>query len=447
LERYYHTGRYLEDRPLIPEIIREYHMRLYSMNLLDFGSILVECGRLFVQHPEVKETCTSAINHVLVDEIQDANAIQHHGFLDHFSPPATFFAVGDRKQSIYKFRGARPDLMTERHPNAQIVDLNECFRCSDYIVEAANSLIKHNDDPLSVEMTGCSGQVGMTAAAYGRTEMIADGLQRFIDDDVALREIAIMARTHRSLKRMEQVLDERQIPCHRVGSRFDICTTDEFRGLHAAFRLMVNPSDNLAFLRLKRTLAIPNKVYADIRGIAGGSSHLLAAPKSEISASQRELFEKLADGRFPNTVQEASKQLIAYLTLQLTPEWLAVDEFWSGQHGLLSIQSALRSFALRDQQDDLPSDDVVTLVTIHGAKGLEWPVCLVINMNEGDFPGTKVKTDEEMEEERRVCYVAMTRAERALVMHYRRPEDQAAPKGKKKPKPPSRFLAEAGVLV
>jgi len=157
----------------IRRILAEYDRQMFALNVMDFGKILSECHRLLHEHPEVLERWRQRIKHVLVDELQDTDEVQYrlHGF---FAPPATFFGVGDRRQSIYGFRGSRPDLMTEQHPDAEIIDLRECFRCGDRIIKAANSLIGHNDDTLAQPMIGATGRIGDVVPMPGRSANISE---------------------------------------------------------------------------------------------------------------------------------------------------------------------------------------------------------------------------------------------------------------------------------
>lgn len=448
-------------------IVTEYRSRLFSLNALDFGHILLQCRELLGQHKGVREGWTDRISHVLVDEIQDANAMQHYGFLDFFRTPQTFFAVGDRRQSVYRFRGSRPDLMTDHHPGATKIDLTECFRCADRIIDAANALIAHNGDALAKPMLGVTGRPGSVDLHSGRSADIAGLVVGLHKEGYAWRDIAVMGRKHRALKRLADLFVDFDLPHYRVGAGLDVCDTEEFRLLHAALRLCVNQRDNLAFLRLVSALGLSATDYAEVRQRAArdGVSHwnaynTLVASRCNVSEEPKvRLWYVItdtiaADPSMESAVDFLQISIAACRTfIDLDPAMIvAACEFWLPCIDM-SVAEALRWFALRDAQDDLPDADVVTLLTIHAAKGLEWPACIVVDLNERDFPGVQsMKSAEEVEEERRVCYVAVTRTKERLILHYRRAEDQAAPKPSKRRsgpgafKPPSRFLTECGVM-
>ncbi len=446
----------------LTQIVTEYRSRLFSLNALDFGHILLQCGNLLRKEKKVRQHYDERIKHVLVDEIQDANAIQHYGFLDFFwEPHQTFFAVGDVRQSIYGFRGSRPDLMTKIHLGATTIYLAECFRCGDHIVGAANDLIAKTGEFYAAPMIGATGRPGSVDLCHGRSADIAGLVAGLHKEGYAWRDIAVMARKHRALRRLAGVFADFKLPHRRVGARLDLCNTDEFRLLHAALRLCVNDRDNLAFLRIAPALGLSATDYAEVRRCAAeaGISHYCAydfTAADWFEQSERDAnplwnaIEVISKEEWPietavDVLQDCLGDYGRSGTLDAATI-VAACEFWLPCMSM-SVSAALRWFALRDAQDDLPDDDVVTLCTVHAAKGLEWPACIVVDLNERDFPGVKsAKSTEELEEERRVCYVALTRTKERLLLHYRRAEDQAAPKGRSAIKPPSRFLTECGAM-
>ena len=391
-------------------IVREYKARLYSMQCLDFGSILLECRRLFSECPDVLATYRKQIKHVLVDELQDSDAVQF-SMHDWFAPPATFFGVGDRRQSVYGFRGARPDLMRERHPDAEVIDLRECWRCGDSIVAAANRLIAHNGDTLAQPMIGATDRAGIVREITGRSADVAAMVRVLGSEGYAWSDIAVLARRHSTLERLADAMVEAGIPHHRVGAGADICKGGPFLELHAALRLCINPRDRMAELRLKRMPEPRRDVF-------------IATIRSAILSG---------DGNVNATdVGPAACDIMG----RVTPEVVWWQEHCPDTH----IADALRWYAIMDAQDDLPRGNVVTLATIHAAKGLEWPAVIVANCLEGELPGSRaIREPGGVEEERRVMYVAETRAAETLLLHWRRPEDQS-PDGRIQE--PSRFLGE-----
>lgn len=447
-EAFYTTGEMValtevenqQDRAMLA-ILNEYKARLFSMNCIDFGLILTEVQRLFREAPDVLAIYNARFAHVLVDECQDLNQIQYGGFLDFLTPPATFFGVGDRRQSIFGFRGSRPDLMTTWKPDAETVDLRECFRCGDEIVEAANCLIEHNHDTLAKPMIGMTGRWGGVEVFSGRSESVVHEA-RMLHDDIGLAwgEIAVLARTHRTLKRLAGLMDEEKMPNLRVGASSDVCDSAQFRVVLAALRLCANPRDNLAFLRMAEYIGFTSEQLATVEAAAAEKACSLWTAWNQVDKPKWCDEVAGADGSF--NVCDVLTVLIEGGLHVMTSE---VYGYWEDGCKDMSIEDAIHWHALRDSQDDLQPGNRVTLLTAHAAKGLEWPVVIICNCNEADFPSSQaIREDEEgIQEERRLFYVAMTRAKGRLMAHWRRGEDQSEGR---KINPPSRFLVEAGLM-
>lgn len=405
-----------------------------SMNVLDFGSCLTEVNRLFTECPDVLELYRRRIKWVFVEEAQDTDETQ---FILHdwFLPSANFFAVADRRQSIYKWRGGRPDLLTERHPNATIIDLRECFRCGDSIVAAANRLIAHNGDTLAQPMIGATGQTGIVETLAGRTDAIVDKVC-WLRQAYSPRDIAIIARRHDHLKRIEDRLVEAGIPCERVGQKNDIATDPDFRAIYCCLRLFANPRDDMAFMGLRERLDIGGTEYASIRtGAANlGISHWQAymLPNPFTWTDPRGLKVRDLAGHVLRVISHPGHH------------W----RWWLANCGDMTPGEAVEWFGTRDihAENESADADAVTLLTAHAAKGLEFQVVIVAEMNEGSMPSSQgIRGGEDaIAEERRVAYVAMTRAKERLILHYRGPDHFDDPKYAK---PPSRFIAEAGLSV
>ncbi len=438
---YYSTGRFpvfgeARQEEACKRIMAEYHGRLRELNALDFGLILIQAKKLLDEHLDIRKRWHDRIRAVLVDEIQDTDETQFD-LHSRFCPPAAFFGVGDRRQSIYRFRGARPDLMTERHPQAEIIDLRENFRSGAKIVDAANRLIHHNGDMLAAPMICATGRTGGVQVVHGRSEAIARVLNAVLCR-YRPGEASVMARSHRILRRLETVCRDAGLPVYRVGAAFGICESDEFQTLFAAMRLVANPRDNLAFVRLRDVLGINAYRYADIRAQAAdaGCSHWAALGRSDAVNSGVGRF--LVDGMVSQMKAVAfADRFCAAANIRPGP----LVDFWKRFTPSLDVATAVRWFGLRDGQDDLDVGENITLLTGHAGKGLEWPVVLVAELNEGQFPSSQALKDVDGDkEERRLAYVAMTRARETLILHFREPEDQHVTK---KPALVSRFIAEA----
>lgn len=415
-----------------------YRHTLMSLNCLDFGLILMECTRLLTEFPAVLDGYRKKIGHVLVDELQDSDATQYR-LHDFFAPPATFFGVGDTRQAIYGFRGARPDLMLERHPNAEVVNLTECFRCDSTIVKAANKLIAVNAEPMTKPLTCATGKKGRVVRFHGRSEQIANVIIANHRTGFAWRDMVVLARTHRALSRIQECCAAAGVPCHRVGASFGLFASPEFRTLHRILRLIANPHDDVAFLSLTELLGIDGPTLATLRSHAHNNAWPLWKAYTQAVAGSSTLGVLQATMMQVNA-EWTTTRIVASLQRFTIP---ACVEYWTTNYAMMPLPEALRTHAMRYQEadSDILTADVVQLMTVHAAKGLEFPMVLVANLNEGDFPSSQSAKAHGVNEERRLAYVAFTRAKESLVLHWREPEDQSEGRTAKAP---SRFLEEAG---
>lgn len=403
-----------------------YRSALREAHVMDYGAILLECRRLLSDHPDVLEKYRARIKHVFVDEIQDTDRVQFD-LHDFFSPPATFFGVGDFRQSIYGFRGAVPDAVLERHALAERIELRECFRCGDAIVDAANGLIAHDADNVAEPMIGATGRAGSVNCFMGRSIDIAQRVIEIHGNGHALGDVAVLARKHAHLARVERACEEAGIPTRRVGGGGGPTNTEEFRRLHAYMRIICNPNDYLALLRLAPELGC-------------STADLSAARLAVLRGECRSLASRIGGIRVVNQLVGDDAVFALLEILDDSETW--EKQYWKTNCRGMSISEALEWHAARNEErgDDYRGDaSRVTLITAHAAKGLEWPVVIVVNCNEGEFPGSVAVRGGEIDEERRLMYVAATRARERLDIHWRRPCDQA---GDKPAAGCSRFIAE-----
>jgi superfamily I DNA/RNA helicase len=452
-------------------VIGEYWERLWHWCVVDYGLILLKCNQLLRGYPEVLETWRRKYRHVLVDEIQDTDAVQYklHEWFTTGGGTASLFAVGDLRQEVYGWRGADGARVNQRFPDAERIYLPQCFRCGDRIVDAANALIKHNPEGQQA-MIGATGSDGQVEVIAGRSAGIVGKLSILNADHLyAWSDIAVLARTHRELRQLKTLCDEAEVPAHHVGGALGVCDTMEFRLVHAALRLCVNPRDNLAFLLLREAFGLSPADYNQLclaatqKRCSPFQAHIKAATDSDLLAA---ILEATPDTSLlpPESVWaalDASAEIAAAIwphehcncrlgeTCTDNPG-APLCAFWSSHCPDMSIPEALEWFASHKQpgssQDDLTPEGAneVTLATVHAAKGLEWPSVVVVGLNEGTVPSSQsLKEPGGLEAERRLFYVAMTRAKELAVLHYRRAQDQSS---KGKMSPPSRFLSEAGVM-
>ena len=454
-ERLYQTGAEPGNRH-VASVLGHYRAVMFDMNAVDFGILLLRCHEL-LDIPEVLAGWQAKIRHVLLDEAQDCDTIQYR-LHRCFVPPATMFMVGDTRQCIYTWRGARPDLMMACAPETwgpdRIHHLTTCFRSGIEIVQCANNLIAHNDDPLVVPMISAHDWSGSVSLQMGRSHDVADLVKRThdgrpivgIDADskpFPWNEIAVLSRTHQPLQALGRCLAAMEIPFQHVGRGFEVCRTDPFRQIHACLRLAVNDRDELAFRRViaiydQNCRAVYTRIRAAARKLGIPSVQFLRSERDSNSAEVRELIEAVTNAALTQTIGELMTMLKNHL-----PDYGFASEnaewFWINHCCELSVPEALMWYGLSDSQDDIRDGDHVTLSTIHAAKGLEWPVVIVLDLNEGRLPSSQsIKDPMLVFDERRVCYVAATRAKERLIFHWRSRSEQPANRFQ----PRSRFLDE-----
>ncbi len=407
--------------------LKSYQETLYSFNAMDYGSILLQCQKLLTI-PEILAKYHSQVKHVLVDELQDTDTMQYN-LHDFFSPPANFFAVGDVRQTLYTWRGARPDMFFQKHADAEIIQLPDNFRSGSAIVKAANNLIAHNQEHNCEPMVSRRGDKGSIYVTNDPLNFIRQRL----DEGFACEDIAVLARKHEPLEKFEEQLTVAKIPVHRIGKTAQ--DTGDFLRLHAALRLICNPRDNLATLRLHHDLATKMS-YSKIRECAAdtGGSHIAAAHAlnptklSTLLVGEVPTSSNGFEGARPLTPQATVDDCLLTLVdaFQDSQSLLPVAKFWWHHAQGMTFQQAITWYATWDMQDDLTDDNKIQLMTVHAAKGLEFPCVLVLGLDSGEFPS--YNTEDGLRDERRVAYVAATRPQELLGLHFQYE--------------PSQFLAE-----
>lgn len=434
------------------EIMTSYHQRMREMNAVDFGMILTEFERLMTEAgDEVRDAIHRQYSDIFLDESQDTDGRQYklqdlvYGGRGPGIRPARMFAVGDRRQSIYGWRGARPEHVFETYPEAEVIGLPDNFRSCAEIVDCANRLIACDPTLGKIEPMIAHKAGGLVEEIRGGTE---DVLRRLIEQaterEIRWNEVAILARTHAQLRRVEDVWRTLDLapPLYRVGTAFSIVEEDPFTLTHSTMQAGVNIYDDLAAMSL---LSV------------NGSDELLGAVRDRAMREGASYVEAWRDIRSDFPGEEPLLRTIDVLDETTTGDWRTADildrfaelldattvdrlkEFWRRSPSPL-VRLALRWFALRDVQDDVPDreeDELAVAMTIHASKGLEWDAGVVMNCNEYSIPSSRSITDDDVDAERRVLYVAVTRFRQYLGLHVRTVFADGEPA-----RAPSRFLAE-----
>ncbi len=437
------------------EVFRLYQKRLREMNALDFGDLICEPVNLFRRHPGLLNAYQDRFLHILVDEYQDTNRAQYMLMTSLASGHRNLCAVGDPDQSIYAWRGAdiRNILEFERDwSDAKILRLEQNYRSTRRILAAANSVIEKNRKRYEKRLWTDNHEGELPVYMECRNEhhealSVIERIRSIISEDgsMSYRDFAVFYRTNAQSRVLEECLIRESVPYTIVGGvRF--YERREIKDALSFLRVVANPRDDLS---LKRIINVPPRgigavTLEEVSELARKEAlSLYDAFREAISRgvvrknAQLKLFEAFERAR-----GEAGTVPVHELAMRLLEDtgyigmWEkeATEEAYQRIENLHELVSAMKDFedanesaTLQDflDQVSLISDvdsyedaaDRVTLMTIHSAKGLEFPVVFMVGMEEGLFPHSRsTESDDGLEEERRLCYVGMTRAKKRLFL-------------------------------
>lgn len=440
-------------------VYAEYQKRLRSDQALDFDDLIMQTILLFKQEPETLEFYQRKFQYIHVDEYQDTNEAQYqlvHMLADGYR---NLCVVGDADQSIYGWRGANMQNILDfqkDYPNAQVVMLEQNYRSTKTILQAANDVIKNNKKR-QVKTLWTENQTGDKITYYRAQSELDEAyfVIKTIEGEMAdhhrrYGDFAILYRTNAQSRAIEEAFVKSNIPYKMVGGH-KFYDRKEIRDALAYFRLVINPDDDMSFNRIvnepKRGIGATSLEKLQAFANQNGWSLLEAAQNAELSqvsgkartslAAFGETIAKLADKRSSGSVTELMEGILdntGYLPqlknagtveadtrIENLQELLSVTQQFDARYEPEDEQSDLfvdfiADLALVSDQDDIEEDaQEVTLMTLHAAKGLEFPVVFLVGMEEGLFPLSRSAMNEsEMEEERRLAYVGITRAKNKL---------------------------------
>jgi DNA helicase-2/ATP-dependent DNA helicase PcrA len=451
------------DRPLnwfekkVAEAYRLYQRRLEEANALDFDDLIMQTVRLFAEHPEVLAEYAARFRYVLVDEFQDTNVAQYELLKLLTRESRNLSVVGDGDQSIYAFRGAtvRNILDFEAdYPDAEVILLEQNYRSTQTILSAANAVIANNFERKPKNLWTALGHGERIIRYQAENELdeaayIAQEIDRLRAADAATYgEVVVFYRTNAQSRAVEDVFVKAGIPYRIVGGpRF--YDRREVKDLLAYLKATVNPLDTVS---LKRVLNVPRRGigdtseraldrFADAEGIPFGAALRRAEEVPGLGARQArgvadfvaildELRQHAERGRPPSELVEEAwtlsglmRELEADTTIEgqgrveNVRELKSVAEEYQAREPEGPLAGFLESIALVSDADQIQEGEHVTLMTLHTAKGLEFPVVFMAGMEENVFPHARSITDPgELEEERRLAYVGITRARRSLYL-------------------------------
>lgn len=470
----------------------EYHARLYeryqrqlqAYNAMDFDDLIVLPVQLLEAQPEIREKWQNRLRYLLIDEYQDTNACQYRLVKHLTGVEGRFTVVGDDDQSIYAWRGAQPEnlaLLGKDFPTLKLIKLEQNYRSTTHILEAANKLIARNPHVFEKQLWSALGEgrklqvMPCNNADVEVQNVISEILSLKFKHRAAYGDFAILYRGNHQSRLFESRLREQNIP-YKVSGGTSFFARAEIKDIIGYLRLMTNPDDDTAFLRIVNT---PR------REIGASTLEKLGAYATQRNTSlfsasfEMGLAETLSGRalmrlqRFTDWVRELSLQIddsnAASVTRSIVTQigysdWLNevssspkvaekrmenIEELisWIGKladaennaRNLSEIVSHMLLMDILERNEDETSDDKVQLMTLHAAKGLEFPHVFIVGMEEELLPHKNSMEDDMLEEERRLAYVGITRAQQSLTFSYANKRQKF---GEATDCEPSRFLEE-----
>ena len=464
LDKYFNT----EVEKKVIEIYHAYLKVLKKNNSVDFDDLLKLPVELFKRNSDVLERYQEHYQYILIDEYQDTNEVQYKLSKMLADKYKNIFVVGDPSQSIYGFRGAnfRNILDFEKNfKNTEVIKLEQNYRSTKNILDAANSVIKNNKERKEMDLYSTLGDGVKVKYLRSYDEkheiaLIVDEIKKLLKEGYTYQDIAIFYRTNAQSRNVEEVLLKNGFPYKVVGSYY-FYNRKEIKDLLCYLRLINNTNDDVSLRRVINTpkRKIGNKSVLDLerRADAAGISMfdaidsgkelefkniILELQRDALNLSLTELIDDVLDKSGLKRELESEHTLEADLRLENLMEFKSITASYEARTGSVNLGDFLDEISLiadiSEHQDD---DNVITLMTLHSAKGLEFPIVFITGMEEGIFPHQNAFLDGDagIEEERRLCYVGFTRAKERLYLTNAR---KRMLYGKTTSNAPSRFISE-----
>ena len=463
IEKFFNT----EPEQIAYRVYKEYVQVLKKNNSVDFDDLLLLPVQLFLKNKEVLEHYQEKYQYILIDEYQDTNEVQYKmtkllGCLYN-----NIFVVGDPDQSIYQFRGAnyKNILNFERdYKNAKVIPLEENYRSTKMILDAANSVIKNNKDRKeknlrSNKMLGAKVQYFRSYDEKHEITLCIEEIKKLLDDGYKASDMAIFYRTNGQARVVEEMFIKSNLPYKVIGSYY-FYQRKEIKDLISYLRLIINPHDEISLRRVinvpKRKIGPSTLARIETEALANGISMfdaissgkelefknlIIDLRKMSESLSLTELIDVVLEKSGMKKELELDASLESELRLENLMEFKSITASFEERTGSVNLEDFLEEISLiADMTEHKEYDDAVTLMTIHSAKGLEFDVVFLIGMEEGIFPhANSIVEADGVEEERRLMYVGITRARDLL---YLTNAKRRMLYGKESMNPPSRFIEE-----
>jgi DNA helicase-2/ATP-dependent DNA helicase PcrA len=439
------------------DVYELYEQRIHANNAMDFDDLLFRCVELLEMFEEVQQRYAGGFRHVLVDEYQDTNRAQYRWLQLLAGEHQNLCVVGDDAQSIYGWRGAdiRNILDFEKDfPDARVIKLEQNYRSTQTILDAANAVISNNRSGLTKHLWTDEGdgdkiKVRQLEDEHAEARFVAGEIGRLVDSGTSRDEIAVFYRTNAQSRVLEDTLVNYDVDYQVIGGT-KFYERAEIKDAVAYLNLLVNPADVIAFQRVvnsprrgignttqARIVAYANTIGESVFDVAlvpeeipGLGAAAIKAVGRFMSTMER-LQERLESASVGDLIQEmldesgyldalqAERTIESQGRIENLEELVGIGREYDQSGEEPSLEAFLERIALVSDTDSLASDEgVLTLMTLHNAKGLEYPIVFIIGMEEGVFPHMRSIEAGDVEEERRIAYVGITRARRELYVTY-----------------------------
>ena len=443
------------------KLYRTYEETKKKYRKIDFEDMLIQCRDLFMKRPDILKKWQEKFQYILVDEFQDVNQAQYDVVRMLAAPQDNLFVVGDDDQSVYGFRGAKPGIMMEfmkDYPKARQILLDVNYRSSGYIVKGALRVIGNNKIRFEKKIEAFrkpdeTVHVQEVKDPVQEAEYVLERIREYREKGVSYTEMAVLYRTNVDARAMSELMTEYQIPFVMKEHLNNIYEHFIALDMISYLRLSQGEYDRKYFLHIanrpnryltRESMKTGNVSYESLRRYYRDKDWMVDR------IDQLEWDMKMICDKTPYAAiqyvrkrmgyDEFLKEYAAYRKISSEDLFAVLEEIWQNSKGYGTIKEwfeHIESYGkmLKEQNKKNGEKEGVNLMTMHAAKGLEFDTVFVIEANEGSCPYKKATTDEEIEEERRLFYVAMTRAKRKLVISYVKEKNG-------KDLLPSRFVSE-----
>ena len=451
---------------IVVDVYYKYNERLIASAAVDFDDLLLMPVRLFEHNKEILEHYQERYKYILIDEYQDTNPVQYKLSKLLASKYKNIFVVGDMNQSIYAFRQADYHNIVnfeKDYANAKTIKLEHNYRSTNNILNAANDVISHNKERKDLRLYSDKGDGPKITYLRSYDEkheisLVIDEMNKLYLDGYEPKDVAILYRTNAQSRAIEEVFASKGIPYKIYGSYY-FYNRKEIKDLISYLKLIYNDKDEIS---LRRIINVPKRGIGDsaIKDIElranlnQCSMYDVLESKKELefkdiiesikktseNLSLTELIDEVLDKSGMKKELEDSHLIEDETRLENLMEFKSITASYEERTGSVNLGDFLEEISLvSDQANHTEDGNVVTLMTLHSAKGLEFPVVFMVGMEEGIFPHNMSIMEDNIEEERRLCYVGITRAKEKL---YLTNAKRRMLYGKDQMNVPSRFIAE-----